>query len=318
MDLEHTTLPQSSISPREPLAPNTFLYKVSGDRSWQMTTEAATDRIETIAARYKVLEEIGSGGFGTTYLAIDTLDTETRHCVVKQLQPREASSEVSNGNGAETATVPQRCIEAELLHQLGQHPQIPTLLDAFEVEGATYIVQEFVPGRSLRQEWTEGQYLSQEETIALLEQLLEVVTFIHHRGAIHRDIKPSNILRSERDGRLFLIDYGAVKQLDGRWKQPNRAIGSRGYAAPEQMAARPRLNSDIYSLGIVAIEALTGIPGYQLHEGSVTGPVLLENFPIAPGLAAILRKMVDCNPYTRYQMATDVLADLKFLSRDSG
>ncbi|WP_051039780.1 serine/threonine-protein kinase [Synechococcus sp. PCC 7336] len=310
MTVEPTTLPQNSVLERTTLPPNTVLCRLQGNRGWQVVAGAiAHISAPPNTARYRVLKAIGSGGFGTTYLALDTQQSERRHCVIKQLQTPDLPCDL-----AQTGAVsPSLSVEADLLSQLGQHPQIPALLNSFEADGSLYIVQEYIRGRSLKQEFVEGQWLSEAQAIDLLEQLSNVLMFVHNRGVIHRDIKPANIIRADVDGRLFLIDFGAVQQLDGRWGQPNTVIGSRGYAAPEQMEGYPKLNSDLYALGIVAIAALTGIPAYQLHSGSAVGPVPLDDFPIGPGLAQILKKLVVCDYRYRYQLAADVLADLKAL-----
>jgi serine/threonine-protein kinase len=313
--VESTTSPERDPLDQRFLSPDSILYRIEG-KSWHIASSPKKLTLDTHSGdgvdsafgdRYRVLQAIGSGGFSKTYLAVmDTGHSQQEKCLIKQLcQPLESLSQESIG-------VEQMSIstEAELLQQLGKHPNIPALLDSFEIDGEFYLVQEYIEGHSLREELIAGKCLSEFQAIDLLEKVLEVLFFIHNRCVIHRDLKPSNIIRA-RDGQLFLIDFGAVKRVTGDWGSTSVAIGTRSYAAPEQMEGHPRLNSDIYALGIVALEALSGIPAQHLHEDSPTGPVKLKDLPMSPGLARILGRMVCQDCRERYQVATEVLDDLR-------
>jgi serine/threonine protein kinase len=142
---------------------------------------------------------------------------------------------------------------------------------------------------------------------------------------IHRDIKPSNIIRRRSDGRLVLIDFGAVKQIPNKLADPEIhltttiGVGTEGYMPSEQAAGMPKVNSDLYALGIIAIEALTGIPAYALKR-DVTGnilwrkqvPQLVEDF------ARVLQKLVQFDFTQRYQSTAEVLADLEPVAQKLG
>lgn len=271
--------------------------------------------------RYKVIENLGSGGFSNTYLAVDTQRPGSPECVVKQLRPANIEAEYLDVLSRLFKT------EAEILERLGKHEQIPQLMASFEENQQFYIVQQFIRGRELSQELLPGQRLVQTEVISLLKQVLEVLSFVHSYGVIHRDVKPSNLIRQESDGRIVLIDFGAVKQIQPQ-QQDNLtiAIGTRGYASPEQMAGIPRLNSDIYALGMIGIQALTGVEAKKFSRDPNTDEVTVEiplNMPSISfrswheltdadnKLVAILDKMVCLDFYQRYQSAADVLISLE-------
>jgi serine/threonine protein kinase len=147
--------------------------------------------------------------------------------------------------------------EAEVLYQLGNHNQIPRLFAHFEEEQEFYLVQEFIEGHELRQELPVGKKLSENFVIALLKEVLEILAFVHQQNVIHRDIKPSNLVRRKQDGKLVLIDFGAVKQFGTQVINSQGAtsftiaIGSPGYMPNEQIAGKPRFSSDIYAVGML-------------------------------------------------------------------
>ncbi len=154
------------------------------------------------------------------------------------------------------------------------------------------------------QRWTEDQ------VVQLLQQILSILEFVHSYQVIHRDIKPDNIIRRQDDGKLVLIDFGAVKQIQtqlltvtGRG-ETTIAIGTPGYMSTEQGQGKPRLNSDIYSLGIIGIQALTGLHPRQLQEDPNTGEIFWQHqIQVSPWLAAVLSKMVLYHFKERYQSA---------------
>jgi serine/threonine-protein kinase len=148
----------------------------------------------------------------------------------------------------------------------------------------------------------------------MLLEILSILEFVHQEGVIHRDIKPDNIIRREADCKLVLVDFGAVKQLRsplvlvGGQQTATVAIGTPGYMPTEQGQGKPRPNSDIYALGIIAIQALTGVPVSQLQEDPDTGEINWQHLiPVNPELVAILTKMVRYHFKERYQTATEAL-----------
>ncbi len=215
--------------------------------------------------------------------------------------------------------------EAEILEMLGnKHDQIPQLLAYFEEEQEFYLVQEFIKGYSLEKEMTAGKKFAEADVVSLLKEVLLILVFVHGYNIIHRDIKSSNLIRRESDKHIVLIDFGAVKQI--QTQQPNNtiAIGTPGYMPPEQTSGQPRLNSDIYALGILAIQALTGKdPRIFQRDPNTLGVVIsledgtLQNWhnlaEISDKFAAVLNRMVNQNCNLRYQSATEVLNSLESL-----
>jgi serine/threonine protein kinase len=205
--------------------------------------------------------------------------------------------------------------EAEILSKLGHHPQIPHLLAYFEERQEFYLVQEFIDGSTLAQEfealiepWSEAQVLD------LLHQLLPVLSFIHSQYVIHRDLKPGNIIRDRHTGKLFLIDFGAVKELQPQLVEERDltiSIGTRGYTPPEQYAGKPNYSSDIYALGSIAIEALTNTHPRDLPVDDRTGNFIWRDLvTVTPALAQVLDKMVANRFVDRYQSAAAIEIDL--------
>jgi serine/threonine protein kinase len=260
----------------------------------------------SLDGRYKINRVLGQGGFGQTFLAEDTKRPGHPTCVVKYLMPARQDAKFLN--------VARRLFETEakILEALGQHSQIPQLLAYFEQNQQFYLVEQYIEGEPLSEELKADTRLSEVQVVEILEDVLEVLAFIHKHHVIHRDIKPSNIIRSKEDGLLVLIDFGAVKQMQETEDQ-TIAIGTRGYAPPEQFHGRPRPNSDIYALGMIGIQALTGISPQQLIEerDQKTDTLIWRHLAnVGDELARVLNKMVEYHGSDRYQSATEALEDL--------
>ncbi|GAX42641.1 serine/threonine protein kinase containing TPR domain [Tolypothrix sp. NIES-4075] len=261
-----------------------------------------------LVGRYKIIKELARGGFGITYLAEDTMSSNCP-CVVKQLYPQ-------NSDIIETAKLLFKR-EVAILKYLQQKQQIPKYFNYFEDEqnGQTnyYLVQEYIHGQPLQN--LIGQQWTQPRIINFLREILSILKYLHQINVIHRDIKPPNVMRREEDKKFVLIDFGAVKQLDINYSSPHEQhtqtmIGTSGYAPPEQMAGRPGFYSDIYGLGITAIQLLTKIPPKSLKRDEKDNIIWANGLDIDESLAAILTKMVYRNPEQRYQSVEDVLNDL--------
>lgn len=214
-----------------------------------------------IGGRYKILSQLGAGGFGYTFLAEDVHLPGNPRCVVKQLKLQ------TDDTGA--LEMARRCFhtEAQALYKLGCHDQIPRLMAHFEESQEFYLVQEFIEGKSLTKELVKGKSWPQTDAIALVRDILEILFFVHQEQVIHRDLKPSNLIRRCRDNKIVLIDFGAVKQAstptiaDPETGLTNLtiSIGTQGYMPNEQIAGKPRFSSDVYAVGIIGIQALTGV-----------------------------------------------------------
>jgi serine/threonine-protein kinase len=263
-----------------------------------------------LQGRYKITKILNAGGFSKTYLAEDMQRPGNPICVVKQLVPYRQEPQYLE--------VARRLFsqEAEVLESLSHHPQIPTLLAYFEQDKEFYLVQEYIKGHVLEQELRDAQKLTETEVIAMLDDVLNVLGFVHKHNVIHRDIKPSNLIRREDDKKLVLIDFGAVKEISGFSVNSSIIIGTPGYMSPEQMMGKPSLNSDIYALGLIGIQALTGVHPMNILENSATGELLWrDKAQVSNEIAAILDKMTRYGYLQRYQSVTEVLQDLENLNR---
>ncbi|NJN58721.1 MAG: CHASE2 domain-containing protein [Leptolyngbyaceae cyanobacterium SL_5_9] len=268
-----------------------------------------------LGGRYKLITALGSGGFGQTYLAEDIQHPGGLRCVIKHFKPASRDSKFLE--------VARRLFDTEVgaLDKLGQHDQIPELLGFFEENREFYLVQEFIDGHPLSEEISRASRLNEAEVVALLQDVLGVLEFIHKNQVIHRDIKPSNLIRRRQDGKIVLIDFGAVKeirtQIQGESGQTGFTvgIGTQGYTPGEQLLGKPRFSSDIYALGVTAIQAVTGLQPSQLPEDPETSELIWEDYAnISPGLTFILSQMVRHHFSKRYQSASEVLWALDRLS----
>ncbi|WP_235108420.1 serine/threonine-protein kinase [Acaryochloris sp. 'Moss Beach'] len=269
-----------------------------------------------LAGRYSVVKPLAEGGFGETFLAEDTHLPDSPQCVVKKLK-------TGSHEPALLHTV-RRLFdsEAKVLHQLGDHPQIPRLLAHFEDGEEFYLAEEYVEGESLADELVPGQQSDEETAIALLHDILEVLSFVHEQQVIHRDIKPSNLIRRQSDRKLVLIDFGAVKQVttqiaESATQMPRTVlIGTSGYMPSEQFRGQPRLCSDVYAVGIIALQALTGLrPSFgELPEDENTGEIAWrDRVSVSPAFATLLEKMVLYDYRQRYRSANDALLAVQSL-----
>ncbi|WYL99780.2 MAG: serine/threonine-protein kinase [Gloeotrichia echinulata CP02] len=270
---------------------------------------------KVLQGRYQIVQSLGAGVFGQTYIAIDIDYPENPKCVVKQLK-------VSSSHPAYLDTLRLRFLtETETLKHLGRHQQIPELIACFEENERFYLVQEFIEGHALTAELPINQHWgcrwNEIEAIAFLEDVLGILEFVHSQGVIHCDIKPENIIRRAFDGKLVLIDFGSIQPVDFGmdaelpiYKVP---ITSLGYLPPEQFIGQTQPNSDIYALGMIAIQALTGQAPLQLNIDTYTNEIVWrsDNIPVNDYLAAILSQMIRYDFQYRFQSAAEVLRILK-------
>ncbi|MBC1218497.1 serine/threonine protein kinase, partial [Nostoc sp. UCD120] len=264
-----------------------------------------------LAGRYEIISKLGEGGFGTTYLAIDRKLPDKDQCVVKHFSPKATD--------LNTLFHARRLFETEakVLNRLGNHDRVPRLLAHFEEDQKFYLVQEFIAGYDLSHEINPNKQWSQEKVIALLQDILEALEFLHQNNVIHRDIKPSNLMRRQQDGKIVLIDFGAVKQTGSQTVNAQGqmistvVVGTPGYIPSEQNQGQPRLCSDIYAVGIIGIEALTNLNPMQLPKDNLTGEIIWrDQAQVSQQFAEIIDKMLKYDFRQRYQSATEALQAL--------
>ncbi|NER36822.1 MAG: serine/threonine protein kinase [Oscillatoria sp. SIO1A7] len=263
--------------------------------------------------RYRIVRRLGSGRLGATFLAEDMDIPDNPRCVVKKF-----SVLYEYRKGPSARKLLDR--EGEMLSRLGEHPQIPQLLAYFEEYRDFYFVWEFIEGHDLNYELRSGNRWSETETVALLKEVLEILVFFHNQRFIHRDIKPDNLIRRQSDGKIvILIGSWTFRNLtlEDKSLKSYPIIGTPGYMPPEQARGRPRLNSDIYALGMVAIQALTGVTPNDLPTDPETGELVWHDMAKASDrLANVLNRMVRYDFRDRYQSAREVLYSLELRSKN--
>ena len=264
--------------------------------------------------RYQVIQVLGAGGFGETFLAEDTYMPSRRRCVIKQLKPIS--------NDPQTYQIIQKRFEREAatLEYLGEaNDQIPKLFAYFSENGLFYLVQEWVHGQTLTNV-IQSQGQLQENTVReILLSLLSVLDYVHSKGIIHRDIKPDNIILREIDNKPVLIDFGAVKETIrttiNAAGHPTQSliIGTPGFMPSEQAIGRPVYATDIYSLGLTAIYLLTGKYPQELETHPHTGQIIWQDYAggVSPQLAMLLTQAIEPRTSDRYTTAAKMLYALK-------
>ena len=278
-----------------------------------------TEGLPLLGGRYQITGQLGAGGFGQTFLAQDRHRPGYPECVVKQLKPQISTTE--------ELQIARRLFETEarVLSQLGDHPQIPRLLAHFEENREFYLVQDLIQGHSLELELglvtRTATRWSESTIVSFLSDLLSTLEFVHEQQVIHRDIKPSNLIRRDLDGRLVLIDFGSVKQVTTQITRAQSSlgrtisIGTQGYMPSEQIAGRPHFSSDIYAVGMIAIQGLTQCHPSTLPTDPETGEISWwATVPhIHPALRTFLDTMVRYDFRARFSTASVALSALNDL-----
>jgi serine/threonine protein kinase, bacterial len=267
--------------------------------------------------RYQPIRVLGQGGFGATFIARNMSLPGTPVCAVKQLRIASVNPQAID----RARQLFER--EATTLGKIGNHPQVPSLLDYFEDDCQFYLVQEYVKGWTLKQEVKRSGPFDEAKIRAFLLETLTLLKYFQHQEVIHRDIKPANIIRRSIDGHLVFIDFGAVKDevsqtmLLSDENNPNTAfaIGTPGFAPPEQLGMHPTYASDIYALGATCLYLMTGQSPKRFGRDPRTGAINWHGqIPLSAGLTAILDKMLQPQTASRYAAAALVINDLQRLN----
>jgi serine/threonine-protein kinase len=268
---------------------------------------------QLLGSRYRILQELGRGGFGYTYLAEDS-NRFNELCVLKEFLPQVTDEA--------TLLKAKQLFEREagVLYQLN-HPQIPHFRELLRVhtqgQGRLFLVQDYVDGPTyqeiLETRLNAGNRFSESEVVQLLQQVLPVLEYLHSVGVIHRDIAPDNLISRNSDGLPVLIDFGGVKRLAtavqrqvGASTIPTR-VGKVGYAPEEQLeAGQASPSTDLYALGVTALVLLTGQPPDRLYDRYAKRWHWQDYVSLSPRLTKVLRQMLASRPSERYASATDV------------
>lgn len=265
--------------------------------------------------RYHLLNILGQGGFGRTYLAEDRGRFNER-CAIKEFFPAQTSA-YSLEKAQELF---QR--EAAILYQI-QHPQIPQFRATFQQDGRFFLIQDYVEGPSylalMQERKNLGQSFTELEVLQLLRQLLPVLAHIHAKNIIHRDISPDNIILRTSDRLPVLIDFGVVKEIATRIQAPDQpesstTVGKAGYAPTEQIqTGRAYPSSDLYSLAVTSIVLLTSREPQELFDDTQLTWNWQRWTSVSPGFANILNRMLSYRPSDRYQSVSEVAQALQTL-----
>ncbi|MEC4984573.1 MAG: bifunctional serine/threonine-protein kinase/formylglycine-generating enzyme family protein [Oscillatoria sp. PMC 1068.18] len=266
--------------------------------------------------RYKIVKLLGQGAFGRTYLTEDTYRFN---------EPRVIKKFIAQLQGQQLDLAKRLFAqEAQRLYEL-DHPQIPKLEAYFEKNNSLYLIQHFVKGENLYQEFRQNGRFNEAQIRFLLTNLLPVIQYIHDNNVLHRDLKPENIMRNEQTQALVLIDFGGAKQTSGTIASTaGTRIFTPGYAGIEHINGYPVKQSDLFSLGATCMRLLTGCfpqpdpynntidPLFDPLEGSWRWREVLQqqNSSISDNLGEILDKLLAPFAKQRYQTAEEVIAAL--------
>lgn len=269
-------------------------------------TELSNNKPAPLIPGFQLEKKLGSGGFGTTYLAHSTKYAEP--CVIKQLSFQRLQDWKS-------LELFER--EAKTLAHLN-HPCIPKFLDYItqehETQQSIFLVQEFIPGQSLSELIKTGKHLDEKEVIEIGLKIAQILVYLQtlHPPLIHRDIKPGNIILG-KDKKVYLIDFGAVRDtILNQTRAGSTIVGTFGYMPPEQFQGRAYPATDLYSLGATLVYALSH---KEPHELNTQGLKLdfRPHIQCSRAFADILDKMLEPDWQNRYQQASELVQDLEDL-----
>ncbi|MEM9450213.1 MAG: serine/threonine-protein kinase [Cyanobacteria bacterium P01_E01_bin.6] len=280
---------------------------------------------QLLGSRYQFVKTLGSDPKGSTYLVVDTFLEDQPKCVVKKLRLPGKSSK------AIRFILVLLKKKAEALKHVGSHDQIPKILASFEENNFFYLVEEFIPGRPLSDVLKPRQTLSETAVQHVIREVLKILLVVHSWGVIHRCIKPSNLIQRLPDNQLVLTGFGIFKEISAQnGRTPSSTYdkhatnGSSAYIPLEQVAGQRHFSSDIYAVGMIGIQALTGLPPHELqqlkrmgqeNEGHVPESLSWHSYAkVSPEFQRILDRMICPNPEHRYTTAASVLEDLDKLT----
>ncbi|NER83969.1 MAG: tetratricopeptide repeat protein [Leptolyngbya sp. SIO1D8] len=273
-----------------------------------------------LGGRYQFIQVLSANDAGQTLLVADVHYPGHPKCVVRQLR-------LPTRNPM-TLKFLLKLLQkkVDVLEVIGRHKQIPSIFSSFAADHNFYLVQEFIPGQSLQSELVAGRPMSEHSVLAFLKEALTILAFAQDNGVIHGRLKPSKVIRHQIDNRLVLLDFGLIKNIsqevankDSSQLAAQISRTNRIYGAPEQYKGESRFCSDHYALGMIAIQALTGLPAEELPHAEHPGvyqeiTALLHEIPgVGINTISLLARMVNPDPNRRYQKAVEILADLGFL-----
>lgn len=269
--------------------------------------------------RYQIVQVKSARSWSQTYIVADTRFGGEPQCIVKHFQPK--------GIHPQYWRFGKRLFdrEVDILKKLGNHSQIPKLLDSFVDDRGFYIVQELIEGNRLSQELPISRYCSKRwsdyQCVKFLKDVFGILEFVHRQGVIHGNINPDNLIRRKSDGRFVLIDFGEAYQINSASQV--KAVEGSGFSSPLSLTSQsryapkagfPHPNSDLYGVGAIAIQAITRLKPGEFPLNPDTGEISWEQHAsVSESMAFVLNHTVKQDPQKRFQSATDALIVLKTL-----
>ncbi len=259
--------------------------------------------------RFEIEQQLSHTDFTTVYLACDRRYQHRPHCIVTAIryQQREMRHRLER--------------EAQILERLGCHAQIPTLLAYFHTAEVFYIVTEQIVGHPLSAEINPSRPLSEGYVSKLLQDTLTALAAVHEQGVVHQNLHPQHLIRQDADGQILLTQFGALLKLAQSKITADGTLGStvpvasQPYAAPEQTQQNPQPASDLYALGLIAIEALTGKSHQDFAYDPAKGLLWREHVTIGLALAEFIDRLVRHDWQDRFATAQAALKTLR-MERD--
>jgi serine/threonine-protein kinase len=267
-----------------------------------------------IDERYQPIRVLSRSGFNQTVLVMDTGAVGQPYCVLKQMQ---LTHQPPTTQAIARSTFAQ---EVKVLQTVQGDPRFPSLLHCQETADVLTLVYSWLPGLTLHEEFSRGRLWSQEEVVEFLAQSLPVLKILHQAGFLHGDLKPAHWIRRLPDQQLSLIDFGAARTLSDSPDcsiQNEFSLGTLGYMAPEQAQGRPRISSDLYGLGMIALQGITGLLPAQLQQNHQGEWQWHSPGGLPPALIDIVTRLVRYRWQDRYSTVAEVMADLQPLIRGS-
>jgi DNA-binding response OmpR family regulator len=309
LSTNQSATPISTIQPaqqKQVAESATPLSAIQPSRQAAVTIEAG---ISLLNGRYKIIKEFIGDEFSQIHLAQDTQLPGNSSCLINHLL-----LDIDKPYLVEST---RSLFQTELasLAQLGKDEKIPSLLDSFEQDRNFYLVQEFVEGTLLTAELKSGQQLGAVPVLLLIIDILVILELFHRHQAIHQNIQPNSIMRRKQDTKLILIDSGIAMRMKAalhRDRSPQKVINKGlGYTAIEQFRNQPSFSSDIYSVGMIALQALTGKHPSEFSVDPATGEIRWRHLAtVNNDFARVLDTMISQHPEKRYPTVGDILKDI--------
>ena len=246
---------------------------------------------DIIDSKYEILKLLNTGGMNSAiYLALD-----------KKLNRQWAIKKVRKSSSQTTSML---MAEASIMKNL-DHPMLPRIVGIEEDPKFFYIIMDFVQGENLKTVVTSSGPQAQDTVVSWGVKLCDVLTYLHGKGIVYRDMKPANIMLSP-DGNIKLIDFGIAREYKENASEDTTALGTEGYAAPEQYEGKGQTDArtDVYGMGITLFQLLTGVNPSSYQENIFS--IRLQNPNLSSGLDKIILKCTNKDPKKRYQSTEEL------------